>query len=380
MKDIAILTKYYKNYNYGGVLQGYALKRTLEEKGYETDIISYDVGKNKNPIYKSVVEQSKQYGIKSAINKIIEKVIGKFKFFIKDILNDRITRFEDFMQYDTEEYCDDNISKLNDNYKAFISGSDQVWNPNAVRLLYLQSFANDEKNKISYAASIGRNKLNKNEADVLVSYLKRFNSLSVREKTAKSLLQEYLNEDIEVVLDPTLLLEKEEWDDITTEFNHGKPYALFYFFSNSKKIRKQAIKFCNEKNIDLIMIPYANQQFNFSDSKGPGIRLNSIGPREFVSAIKNADYVFTDSFHGVVFSIIYEKQFLVFERNKKEHVSMNSRIYDILDNFDLANRLLMSDKFNEIYSLNRIDYNIVNMKKQEQKRKSFEFLDRALNK
>lgn len=378
MKDIAILTKYYKNYNYGGVLQGYALKRTLEEMGYETDIISYDVGKNKNPIYKSVIEQSKQYEIKSAVNKFFEKLIGKLKFFIKDLLKDRITRFEEFMKYDTEEYCDDNLVKLNDNYKVFISGSDQVWNPNAVRLLFLQSFAEEGKKKISYAASIGRNKLYKKESDVLVSYLKTFDSLSVREKTAKSLLQEFIDDEIEVVLDPTMLIEKEQWDEITTDFKHDKPYALFYFFSNSAKVRKQAIEFCKRKNIELLMIPYANQQFNINDRKGPGVRLNSIGPREFVSAIKNAEYVFTDSFHGAAFSIINEKQFFVFERNKKEHVSMNSRIYDLLDNFDLGNRLLSVDKFCLIDNLNEIDYNTVNMKKQELKRKSLEFLENSL--
>ena len=378
MKDIAILTKYYKNYNYGGVLQGYALKTILEEMGYKTDIISYDVDKNRNPVYKSVVEQSKQYGLKSAANKFCEKLIGKFSFGIKDLLNDRITRFEDFMQCDTEVYSDDNLPKLNDKYKVFISGSDQVWNPNAVRLLYLQSFVQEGKKKISYAASIGRNNLNKNESDILIPYIKDFDNISVREKTAKNILQEYLDNEIDVVIDPTLLLEKEQWNEITTDYAHDKPYALFYFFSDSKEVRKRAMKFCEEKNIDLLMIPYANQRFNINDSKGPGIRLNNIGPREFATVIKDADYVFTDSFHGAAFSIINEKQFFVFERNKKEHVSMNSRIYDLLDNFDLQNRLLKVDAFNEIENLNEIDYKIVNKKKQELKNKSIKFLENAL--
>lgn len=378
MKDIAILTKYYKNYNYGGVLQGYALKRVLEEMGYKVDIISYDVRKNRNPIYKSVIEQSKQYGIKSAINKVFEKTTGKFKFLIRGTLNKRITRFEDFMQYDTEEYSDSNLTKLNDKYKAFISGSDQVWNPNAVRELYLQGFVKEENKRISYAASIGRNKLNDKESKVLASFLKKFDSLSVREKTAKEILEKNIKKNIEVVLDPTLLLEKEKWNEIASDNIHDKPYAIFYFFSNSTKIRKKAMKFCKKKNLDLIMIPYANQQFNFHDSKGPGIRITNIGPKEFISAIKNAEYVFTDSFHGAVFSIINEKQFFVFERNKKEHVSMNSRIYDLLDNFDLNNRLLRIENFDKIERLEKIDYKKVNNKKQKLKENSIEFIKKAL--
>ena len=378
MKDIAILTKYYKNYNYGGVLQGYALKKILEEKGYTIDIISYDVNKNPNPIYKSIYEQSKQYGIKSATNKIIEKSVGKFKFLIKDILNDRIIKFEDFMQYDTKEYNDSNIEVLNNEYNVFISGSDQIWNPNAVRKLYLQNFVKKGKKKISYAASIGRNNLSKTESNILIPYLKKFDYLSVREKTAKELLKKFIDSKIEVVLDPTLLLEKEQWNEISSEPIHNKPYALFYFFSNSKKIRKKIINFCKLKNLDLVMIPYANQQFNFNDSKGPGIRINNIGPKEFISAIKNAEYIFTDSFHGTAFSIIYEKQFFVFERNKKEHVSMNSRLYDLLDSFDLKDRLVSLKDIKNISNINVINYKVVNDKKQKLKRKSIDFLDKSL--
>ena len=378
MKDIAILTKYYKNYNYGGVLQGYALKRVLEEKGYTVDIISYDVNKNPNPIYKSVYEQSKQYGVKSATNKIIEKSISKFKFLIKNILNDRIIKFEDFMQSDTKEYNDSNIEELNNEYNIFISGSDQIWNPNAVRKLYLQSFVKNGKKKISYAASIGRSTLSKTESDILIPYLKEFDFLSVRENTAMKLLKKYVNSKIEVVLDPTLLLKKEQWNEISSEPIHNSPYALFYFFSNSKKIREKVMNFCKLNNIDLVMIPYANQQFNFNDSRGPGIRINSIGPKEFISAIKNADYIFTDSFHGAVFSIINEKQFFVFERNKKEHVSMNSRLYDLLDIFNLKGRLISLHNIEKINNIKDINYKEVNDKKEELIIKSMEFLDKSL--
>ena len=85
MKDVAILTKYYRNYNYGGMLQGYALHRVITELGYSCDIISYDVNQNKNPVYRNVAQQCKQYGMSSAVKKALEKVIAKFNFTIKDV-------------------------------------------------------------------------------------------------------------------------------------------------------------------------------------------------------------------------------------------------------------------------------------------------------
>lgn len=83
----------------------------------------------------------------------------------------------------------------------------------------------------------------------------------------------------------------------------------------------------------MVVIPYAKQEYNLSDSKGPGMRMNDVGPREFVSLVKNAELVFTDSFHGAVFSLIHQVPFVVFERNKSGHVSMNSRLYDLLELF-----------------------------------------------
>ena len=346
MKDVAILTKYYRNYNYGGMLQGYALHRVITELGYSCDIISYDVNQNKNPVYRNVAQQCKQYGMSSAVKKALEKVIAKFNFTIKDVLVSRQELFNKFMEMNaagTEVLIDENLTTLNDKYKMFVSGSDQVWNPNAVRKLYLQGFVSDDRKKIAYAASIGRDKFSKYEADILIPYIQRFDYLGIREKTGKELLEEYMNRNIDTVLDPTLLLDQDDWSIVATHRLVKEPYALVYFFSNSYKVRRMLEKFCEKRGLKLVLIPYAKQEFNLGDHRGKCVRLDNVGPSEFVSAIKYADYVFTDSFHGAVFSIIHGKQFYVFERNKKGHVSMNSRLYDLLDTFHLRNRLLAMD-------------------------------------
>lgn len=381
MKDIAILTKYYKNYNYGGMLQGYALYKTIIGLGKTCDIISYDAKKNPNPVYPSIIQQCKQYGISAAVKKAREKFIGKLKLVIKDTLNDRIALCDKFMKEtgaDTELYEDSCLEKLNSRYEAFISGSDQVWNPNAVRNLYLQNFVSDEKRKIAYAASIGRSCFSNKEANILIPNIERFDYLGVREYTAKSLLEEFINKDIKVVIDPTLLLTEEDWKSVAAPRQIEQKYALFYFFSNSYIIRKRLKDFCRKKQLTMVLIPYAKQEFNFSDGRGDCIQLNSVGPQEFISAIKYADYIFTDSFHGAVFSIIHQKQFIVFERNKMEHVSMNSRLYDLLELFDLPNRLISIDKISEVEKIADIDYINVNATLNKERKKSLDYLKNAI--
>ena len=380
MKDVAILTKYYKNYNYGGMLQGYALHKVVQNLGYSCDIISYNVGENKNPVYSNLLQQCKQYGIKSASGKVIEKCTGKMKFLIKDILDIRRQKFDEFMNEtnsNTEVFNDSNLTRLNDEYKYFISGSDQVWNPNAVRLLYLQGFVDDTKTRIAYAASFGRDNLSEFVVNKMIPYIKKFNYLGIREKTGTELLKKYIDNHIETVLDPTMLLTQNEWDSVSSKQIVNEDYAIFYFFSNSYNVRKKSEEFCKKNNLKMVLIPYAKQEYNFYDSKGESIRINDIGPKEFVSMIKYAKYVFTDSFHGAVFSIIYNKPFVVFERNKKGHVSMNSRLYDLLDTFELKDRLI--NDYENLNDVGEIDYSYVNIILDKEKNKSLSFLKKSLN-
>lgn len=278
----------------------------------------------------------------------------------------------------TRVYDDTNLSEMNSEYRIFISGSDQVWNPNAVRNLYLQNFVNENKKKVSYAASIGRKDFSEYEADILIPFLSKFDEISVREQTAKVLLGKYIQKEIVTVLDPTMLLTSTEWEEVVAPRMNEQPYALFYFFSNSLQIRKNVTKFCKDRGLTMVLIPYAKQEYNVTDGLGEGIRLEKVGPKEFISAVKYADYIFTDSFHGAVFSIIFGKQFIVYERNKDSRVSMNSRLYDLLDTFDLSNRLMRKYDAEIIKNIKDIDYSIIEIKLQELRIKSLKFLEKAI--
>lgn len=381
MKDAAILTKFYKNYNYGGMLQGYALHKAISDLGYSVDLISYDVGANPNPVYPGLRQQIRQYGAMSAVQKAGEKAVGKCAFMISDLLAERRELFDRFMEdtgAGTEVYDDAGAKELGGRYKAFISGSDQVWNPNAVRNLYLQTFIDDPDRKISYAASIGRDALSEREASVLIPAIRRFGSISVREKTAENLLKKYIDAPVVTSLDPTMLLSREEWDQAASEPVVRGKYALVYFFSDSLAVRRKAEKFCKKHGMRMVFLPYAKQEYNLTDSSGPGERVAKAGPREFVSLVKGAQFVITDSFHGAVFSLIYRKPFAVFERNKSGHVSMNSRLYDLLELFGQSHRLTDVRNIGDLDNLLEIDADRITSVMEREKARSLEFLSGAI--
>lgn len=369
---IAILTLFNKNFNYGGQLQAYALCKYLNNLGYDAYLVKYS--SSKNPIYRTIFEQSKQYGKKAFFKKVIEKfIVSKFNFLIKSKINKRKVLFEKFIsEYDKVFdgiYDDRNIYLLNNEFDAFISGSDQVWNPNAINYGFVQDFVENNKIKVSYAASIGRGVLTEKERQVLAFYLNKFDFISVREKTAKDLLQENVNKYINVLIDPTFLLDKYEWESLIKQRVVKEKYVFAYFFSNSKLYRKKILKYCKKRNLKLIYLPYAKFCYNITDGKGKGQQINSVGPLEFLSLIYYSECVFTDSFHGVALSLNLKKNFYVFERSKNTNVSMNSRIYDILKKFDLDNRLIDRKSEIDIHDVDFHKYDVCILKEREKSKK-----------
>lgn len=380
MKKVGILTLFEGNYNYGGILQSYALCKTINNIGCDCKVIAYN--NDFNPIYPSVKDQLKQYSKMEILKKVIEKIGAKVhsKSF-KDIYSERrklITDFKNTYIPHTEHYNDDLLIKESNKFDVLVSGSDQVWNPNCSRVGFLQLFPKNNFKKVSYAASISRNKLSEVERNVMIPAINDFDCIGVRELTAKKILEEDIEKDITVTLDPTLLLNKQQWLEVASDRIIKEKYVLCYFFSNSLKYRKYIEEICKEKNLKLVYIPFAKQEYNNFDDKGNGIPIKKVSPNDFLSLFNNAEYVFTDSFHGAVFSIIFEKKFFVFERDKDTKVSKNSRLYDLLDNFSLKDRLIKEN--NELYTKldNNIDYNTVKNKLEEFRDISFNFLNNSL--
>ncbi|MGN1139132.1 MAG: polysaccharide pyruvyl transferase family protein [Ruminococcus sp.] len=381
MKNVAILTIFNNNNNYGGVLQAFALHKKVKELGYNADVLYYVNGKN--PVYPSAKEQLKQYGVKDILKKVTEKAQAKiFNGKVNNIFVNRAVLFDKFRKEHISTngpFDDSTLVKSRDRYFAYISGSDQIWNPNAAREGFLLSMIDDNHRKIAYAASIGRSVLSAHESEVMIPLIKRYDSVSVREKTAQKLLAQKGVENVKTVLDPTLILDKREWQNLCVPVEKKRKYVLCYFFSENRKYREEIDGYCKKNDLDLYYIPYANQCYIHGDHKGKGIKQENVGPVEFLSLINNAEAVFTDSFHGTVFSIIFNKNFVVYERDKKSHSSSkNSRIYDLLGAVGLDNRLYSGKGLEQYFSRN-IDFKAVEDKLQELRKGSIEFLEDALN-
>lgn len=381
MKKVGILTLYTNNYNYGGVLQSYALCKTINDMGNECKVVEYS-GK-RNVVYNSLRDRIKQYNLSEISHKIkniiVEKTCGSK---IEPIVIARKEMFDKFCDENiphTKKYTDSNIFELNKKFDYFVSGSDQVWNPNCALGIFLQDFVDDSNKKVSYAASISRNSLSNHEKSIMIPLIKDFKSISVREITGKKLLEECGVENVSAVIDPTMLLTADKWAKVVDNSVEKEPYAFCYFFSDSKEYREKINDFCKKKGLKLLFIPYAKQKYSTNDSNGKGTPINEAGPSQFLGLMKNAEYIFTDSFHGLVFSILFNKKFMVFERdNNSTSTSKNSRIYDLLRLFSLEKRLIRNKiDFEDIIDEN-INFEKIESILNNERKRSLLFLKSSL--
>lgn len=250
------------------------------------------------------------------------------------------------------------------NENCRIIGSDQVWNLNYLdNQEYLLNVPNNGVN-ISYAASIGYSRLPEWQKKKFKEALKRYKALSVRERSAKELLQPLTNKRIEVVLDPTLLLDKTEYSKLEKKPRNiklGEKYVLCYILGN-RDYQEPIEKFAKEKNYKTIY---------FSDKRD-----SSYGIEEFLYLIHHAQLICTDSFHACVFSFIFERPFIAFKRTGKENY-MYTRLQNLIDTFRLKNR-----EFNgkEITKENlEVDYAEAKEILKKEQEKSLAFLKKALD-
>ena len=380
MKKIGIVTLYYKNYNYGGLLQAYAMQKVTSDMGYNSKLISYSKGKYLY-FFKRLIKLNFFFTIKNVYNRIRYSLKMRDNSFKKNIDN-RINKFEEFIDFipHTQVYDEKTIGMCQEDFDCFICGSDQIWNPGWWTSSYFLSFVDgNKKKKIAYAASIGRSSLSNSEKKYMRDNLKDFHMISVRESNAKPLLMSFINKDVEFVLDPTLLVERQQWKSLAREVKITEPYAFVYMVGNEKKYKKNICEICKSLNVKMVTLPNTKFTYDESDEKYGDIKLYEVGPREWLYLMENSKYVFTDSFHGMVFSTIFEKNFWGFEREKEGHDSTNSRIYSLLKLLGLQDRLINPEMFLSPEKFrNSIDFVIINDKVKHLKEESIKIFANSL--
>lgn len=356
MKKVGILTINDYN-NYGNRLQNYAVQEIIKYCGCTAETIENREGYyNKN--YKVL--------LKSNIKNLVKKYSPKFN-------HKRSTKFLEFnknINMSSTMIDLNHIDKtLKKTYQYFITGSDQVWNPNFERLtdIDLLNFA-DNAQKISFSASFGIDRLPEDKKEYVKKNLQTFKAISVREDAGKKIVEDLTGRtDVEVLVDPTMLLNEEEWNKVAKKPKQLKTnkYILNYFLGNLSENRRREIdKIAKENGCEVI---------NILDKSNP---IYCTGPSEFLWLEKNAFLICTDSFHSSVFAILYNKPFVVFEREDNVQ-SMNSRLETLLTKFNLKNR-----KYNgkEITKENiNCDYTEAYKILEEEKKKAINFLRKALD-
>lgn len=367
-KKVGVITFHFAD-NFGAVLQVYALSNKIKKMGMEAEIIDFSPLDLKTPYllfpnYKIMLFKK---GLKYTINNILARIyyfkhnylkIKNFEKFRKEYLNLTDKRYTNALE----------LKNLKEKYDYCITGSDQVWNPKFFSQsggAYFLDFADDTTKKISYAASIAE-KVDERYYEEYRKHLSNFEKISVREDSAKKFLESITNKKINVTLDPTLLLDKSEWNEIASFNRNNDRYILVYDLIKDPLVTKLANKISKETNLKIISYSKRGMYNNWDNT------FSACNPTEFLGLFSNAELVITNSFHGTAFAINYNKLFYTVP-----HPERGSRMIDLMSNLDLQDQLIRTDQ--DIDNLNKeINYDVVNDKLKKMRKDSLEFLQLSL--
>ncbi len=343
MKKIATITFHWAT-NYGAVLQSYALQKVVGDLGYDTEIINYV------PLRVNMLQK---------ISKILSR---DFAFFAKEREIKKFRKRE--LKVSKKRFHTNRmLFKSVNNYSAFVAGSDQIWNPSFTAtaegkptLSYFLNFTRDVK-RISYAASFGATELDDDIKHLIKPELDKFSAISVREKTGQIILNT-MGIDAAVVLDPTLLLQKIDYEKLCDKSKSIEQNKVFcYALPNGKS----EIDSINE---------FVCKRFNETVCQ-----VNSMGIYEWLNGIRNSKFVVTNSFHGTVFAILFHKPFISVQIKGS---GMNDRLFTLLSELGLEERFCEDLSGCQIQIDREIDWESVDMKIQKLRRYSLDFLSGVL--
>lgn len=369
---IAILTQPLIN-NYGGILQAYALQIVLKKLGHE--VITIDRQTNKRSVFRRFLSTCK---LKLLTFKNKNKIIYYKKKNEKNI-NININKFikENIIlseKINSNKKMDLFFSKKK--YDAIIIGSDQTWRPKYspnIYNFYLDFLKDKNTKRISYAASFGVDNWEYNETDTIKckQLIKKFDSVSVRENSGVKLCQEHFNIDAKHVLDPTLLLKPEEYIDILKiESSPLKTKKIFSYILNTNKNKENIINLIsNELNLEIFKIePNYLLENKIKNYSHPSIE-------DWIKSFHEAEFIVTDSFHGCVFSILFNKPFLAISNPSRGL----TRFKSLLNTFKLEHRLISDqEKINNTIITEPIDWSSINSILDQKREQSIKFITNSL--
>lgn len=371
MNTVGILT-FHESPNYGAILQAYALQTALHQLGYLPEIIDY-----RNPC-RGILALSFYRRVRHLIwQKISNRISSTL------LRQHRTDKFRnEFLRTSKIQYISNESLHLNPpQYDAYIAGSDQVWNPinNNHDSSYFLTFAPPDRLRISYAASFGISEIPVDCIDDYRHWLNQFHSLSCREKEGRKIISKLTGRNAELVLDPTLLIDKPIWDKLSSQHMFNTPYVLSYYIPGDSVVTR-TINAISHKLTS--MTKYLNVSIGLKEYHrfSPfGFSVFDAGPSQFIGLIQNSSFIVTNSFHGSVFAIIYEKPFIVVVNPRLPiQKALSSRIFNLLQLFHLQKHIIYTDNTNCSLSSFSFDTYKINSILIEQRQQSLAFLHKAL--
>ena len=356
-RKIGILTQYYNSINYGGNLQAYALVEWLNRNGFDAEQISFDYSKVPFTDHRptGIIEKLIRLLSKSP-QKIGEGLRRRYLYWVGkkkrnvylDVVSKRRNAFKKFnkeiIRHSDQVYSCERIKESVNVYNTFIVGSDQVWNPDWYIEAFYLCFAGKNVRKISYGASISQDELNEEEKLIYKRNLPKFDYVSIREEGGVTLLKPLYDGEITHVVDPVLLLDKKDWVALAlqSKINISDRYIFCYFLGDNTRIYKIIKSIAQLKGLKTVNIPCVADYYIKDNYEFGNIKCADADPIDFIKLIQDAEYVFTDSYHAILFSYIFQKQFFVIDRSSNG--VMNSRIYDFLQQAGMVERFLDNRK------------------------------------
>ena len=365
---IALMTWFHFD-NYGTVLQAVCMCRVLRKMGHLVDIIDYFPGDrsltlpvtaDKSSFLREVRERRRALD-----TSIITRVSGEV---FEECRRENLTY---------TRYCETltDLERLNEEYDAFLCGSDRIWLSMHFDPHFYLDFVNEPERMVAYAPSIfDTGDIDPDVKEQMGNLISRFVHLSVREEAGRRFLQDAFGRSTQELADPVLLIDADDWEGtLQLPGEEEKHYLFAMFQGKNRTYHDAAARLADRLGLELKILPVHE-----SDMNRPGAITDSVSPIQFAGLIRNADYICTDSYHATLLSVIFQKEFCCFEQfTAREELNMNTRVIHILKAIGLSERLYDKNAPMERY-LEKIDYIPANYKLDALKLKSREYLKESL--
>lgn len=375
-KSVGIVT-FHESDNYGTCLQAFALQRIIEQLGYKVEILRYDRNNLEKNSKASFIARVKALFVAfPGLSIIYYPAEKKRRMRKKNIFN----KFRDeYLTYSSHSYdSSEELKCANSVYDVFVCGSDMIWAAERAGDLnvYFLCFA-DKVKRIAYAPSFGGAVIEPALEPRYRELLNQMRFISCREPSGCNLIRELTGRKAQYVLDPTMLIDKEYWSSLFPfNLKMDKPYILCYCFGGVPAFFKASLqKLAKVLNCSVRYIP-ANQYEYREEMKCSNF---DYGPKEFVQLYQKASFIITNSYHGLLFSLIYEKPFLVLHRNHSEHWALHEdRMDSMLSKLKLSDRYISAqDEISDIKY--EMEYSFARKVLEELREDSINYLREALS-